>query len=97
VRGASWRVKIPTLYHRYNDKHTSQALYVGLRLLAPGNSPAGARLASLGDVRALVWTTTGWTLPANRAICVNEKANYTGAIQLARGYVHAHIFCSRRE
>ena len=30
-----------------------------------------------GDVRCVIWTTTPWTLPANRAICLNEHFQYS--------------------
>lgn len=29
-----------------------------------------------GDVSCVIWTTTPWTLPANRAICLNEAFDY---------------------
>ncbi|MGN0901745.1 MAG: isoleucine--tRNA ligase, partial [Succinivibrio sp.] len=29
-----------------------------------------------GPVSCVIWTTTPWTLPANRAICVNEQLKY---------------------
>lgn len=30
-----------------------------------------------GDVYALIWTTTPWTLPANQAICFNPSLTYS--------------------
>ncbi len=30
-----------------------------------------------GDVYAVIWTTTPWTLPANQAVCVNQELNYS--------------------
>ncbi len=30
-----------------------------------------------GDVYAVIWTTTPWTLPANQAVCVNMELNYS--------------------
>ena len=29
-----------------------------------------------GDVSCVIWTTTPWTLPANRAICLNDSFDY---------------------
>jgi isoleucyl-tRNA synthetase len=30
-----------------------------------------------GPVSVVIWTTTPWTLPANRAVCINPKLEYT--------------------
>ena len=30
-----------------------------------------------GPISCVIWTTTPWTLPANRAICVNEQLKYS--------------------
>ncbi len=63
---------------------TSDAIYV--RFLAEDqaavlsafkldpNAPADVQGA--GDVACVIWTTTPWTLPANRAICLNELFDY---------------------
>jgi isoleucyl-tRNA synthetase len=44
------------------------AVTVGLRLAAPGSDLDGAF--------ALVWTTTPWTLPSNRAVAVHPEVEY---------------------
>lgn len=56
---------------------TSDAIYVrfiaqdqGAVLNAFGNPQVN------GDVSCVIWTTTPWTLPANRAICLNEAFDY---------------------
>ena len=60
----------------YNDNHQSTSIYVKFPLIGADNSfmnvGAGNR-----PVNALVWTTTPWTLPANRAICFNPELEYT--------------------
>ena len=52
-------------------EHTSRSVYLLYKCHAP----------SLGcysnDIHALVWTTTPWTLPANKAICYNPAHSYT--------------------
>ena len=37
------------------------------------------RLAEDDDVHVLIWTTTPWTLPANRAVALAPRANYVAA------------------
>lgn len=51
-------------------------MYVGFPV-ADGEegSPLAQRLSSL-NTRALIWTTTPWTLPANVAVCVNPNLQY---------------------
>ena len=67
----------------YRD-HTSRAVYVLFPIASlPGRSEVGA-------VEALVWTTTPWTLVANRAICYNPDHRYS----LVR--VAGENGCSRR-
>lgn len=74
-------IACPLTWHRYNDDHVSQSVFVGFRILNTDKAPAGAKIAALGDVRALIWTTTPWTLPANRALCVNADLMYSGAFR----------------
>lgn len=61
----------------YRDGHVSQAAYVRLPL-TPASASAPALAAAGGDAppALLVWTTTPWTLPANRAACVDPGAEY---------------------
>jgi isoleucyl-tRNA synthetase len=54
----------------YNEQHVSRAAYVRYKL-ADGRS-----LGFDGPLYALVWTTTPWTLPANRAIAVHDDLEY---------------------
>ncbi|CAK0880959.1 unnamed protein product [Prorocentrum cordatum] len=58
----------------YPEDHTSQSIYACFRCVsAPAAfeekvSPAGLAVA--------VWTTTPWTIPANRAVAVNPELDY---------------------
>lgn len=52
----------------YKD-HTSDSIFVSFPIVKP-STPA------LNDVRAVIWTTTPWTLPANRAIAYGEEFDY---------------------
>ncbi|KAJ1733713.1 isoleucine-tRNA ligase [Coemansia biformis] len=56
----------------YNDEHVSTSVYVKMPLTAE----SAARLGAQGEVSALVWTTTPWTLPANSAIAVHPRLEY---------------------
>ncbi|KAL8966483.1 MAG: hypothetical protein Q9183_003356, partial [Haloplaca sp. 2 TL-2023] len=56
---------------QYREDHVSMAAYVAY--------PIGFEFVIDGEplpVRALVWTTTPWTLPANRAIAVHTDLEY---------------------
>ena len=67
----------------YEDR-TSKA--VDVAFAAADNSHAAAVFGADGDspVFAAIWTTTPWTLPANRAICVHPKIAYQ-LIETTRG------------
>ena len=55
----------------YEENHRSISIYVKFPIVTNDG---------LGDAKnrlhALVWTTTPWTLPANRAICFNPELEY---------------------
>jgi isoleucyl-tRNA synthetase len=55
----------------YED-YTSDTVWVAFPLLS-SNAEA---LRDRKDVRVVIWTTTPWTLPGNRAISYSEKMNY---------------------
>lgn len=55
----------------YNANHKSIAIYVKFPLT---NSELLDRLG--GNVHLLIWTSTPWTIPANKAICVNSQLDY---------------------
>ena len=47
----------------------SKAIYVGFKVKKSKNK-------NLSDAKIIIWTTTPWTIPGNRAICFNEKIEY---------------------
>lgn len=55
----------------YNPQHRSTAVYVKYPLAAEFMGMAAGR------VSLLIWTSTPWTLPANKAICVHRDIDYT--------------------
>jgi len=57
----------------YSDE-TSPSIYVKFWF----TSPHEAFVQPQGKVGILIWTTTPWTLPANVAVTVAEKADYVG-------------------
>ncbi|CDF37762.1 unnamed protein product [Chondrus crispus] len=68
----------------YPEGHTSQSCYCAFTAVsAPADAPSFLRevVSSLGGLALSVWTTTPWTMPANRAVAVNNKLEYV----LAKG------------
>lgn len=53
----------------YKD-HTSDSIYVAFPIISSNN-------ADLKGVSAIIWTTTPWTIPGNRAIAYGQDFNYT--------------------
>jgi len=67
------------------EEHTSPSIWVKFPIMA------GAKAKALGgNVSALIWTTTPWTLPANRALAFHPDFEYvvaetpSGKLLLAR-------------
>ena len=59
----------------YKDDHESTAAYIEFPLVS---LPEGlkAKLGDLTNISAVIWTTTPWTLPANRAIAFHKDLEY---------------------
>lgn len=77
----------------YNDQHESTAAFVKFaiqEILPELGNQSGVNIHELG---AVVWTTTPWTLPANRAIAVHSNLDY--AIAQSPGYGQLLIAESR--
>ncbi|CAG0895225.1 unnamed protein product [Cyprideis torosa] len=53
----------------YKEDHISPSTYVSFPILSHP-------FTDVGPIHALVWTTTPWTLPANKAIAFNPHATY---------------------
>jgi isoleucyl-tRNA synthetase len=58
----------------YNPRHVSTAVYVRFKLVR--RPPLPVVVSGSGDMYAVIWTTTPWSLPANRAICYNAGDEY---------------------
>jgi len=71
----------------YRDDHVSTAAFVKYPLKrASENSKKLDRLGvDLESASAVIWTTTPWTLPANRAIGIHKDIEYTIAQSLIHG------------
>lgn len=68
----------------YQDK-TSPAIDVGFKVLDNAQIAKAFNLQYLeGNTYAVIWTTTPWTLPANKAVSVHPKINYQ-LIHTAKG------------
>lgn len=61
----------------YPEGHVSQSIYVGFKCV--GEVPAGLKavVPSIEDLEVAIWTTTPWTIPANRAVAVNPVLEYS--------------------
>lgn len=64
----------------YKD-HTSDSIYVSFPVIETS-------LPILRNAVAVIWTTTPWTLPGNRAIAYGEDINYT----VVKSNKHDHAF-----
>lgn len=76
----------------YKDDHVSTAAWVRFRLDDSWREVpelAGADISIDGDLYAVIWTTTPWTLPANQAIAVRDDMDYTIALDRKDGYIVA--------
>ncbi|KAF2009332.1 isoleucyl-tRNA synthetase [Aaosphaeria arxii CBS 175.79] len=60
----------------YDENHTSQAAYVRFPATLSKELEMRLRNKIHGPVSVVVWTTTPWTLPANKAIAVNNGMEY---------------------
>lgn len=59
----------------YDKNHKSPSLYIRFKL--SNVSDRLKKYDEYGDVYALIWTTTPWTLPANQAVCYNPSLKYS--------------------
>ncbi|KAF9349085.1 hypothetical protein BGX34_002061 [Mortierella sp. NVP85] len=60
----------------YKDDHKSRSAWAAFHVDQPSQALA-ALLPLSASLQAVVWTTTPWTLPANRCVAVHPKMNYT--------------------
>ena len=53
----------------YKD-HTSNTVYVGFKVKT-------SKINLLKDAEIIIWTTTPWTIPANKALAYNKNLDYS--------------------
>ena len=53
----------------YKD-HTSNTVYVGFKVKT-------SKINLLKDAEIIIWTTTPWTIPANKALAYNKDLDYS--------------------
>ncbi|ETV79544.1 isoleucine-tRNA ligase, variant 1 [Aphanomyces astaci] len=63
----------------YQDDHVSSSAYVRFPVKS-----ASAALAAFPNIAAVIWTTTPWTIPANRGLCVRSDLEYA-IVEVAPG------------
>lgn len=61
----------------YNEKHASKAAFIKFELREEVIGQSG--------VAVLIWTTTPWTIPANKAVAVGEKMEYAVVQTVSHG------------
>lgn len=60
----------------YNERHISKCAFVRFPLVRLPHVIAQASDIKSDHISALIWTTTPWTLPANKAIAVHADLSY---------------------
>ncbi|KAH6692649.1 isoleucyl-tRNA synthetase [Plectosphaerella plurivora] len=80
----------------YNENHVSTAAYIRFQVAEASilNEIRDLRGFDGGNLYAIIWTTTPWTLPANRVIMVHDELDYDIVSVGADAYMVAQ---SRRE
>ena len=58
----------------YNVQHKSTSSYVRFPILKNANS--NSKISGMSNLYLLIWTTTPWSLVANRAVCYNPESEY---------------------
>ena len=61
----------------YPDGHTSRSIYVGLAVESLGANVSSEMATALQGSHIAIWTTTPWTIPANLAVGVNDRLEYS--------------------
>ena len=74
---------------QYSD-HVSKSVFV-LFPLASGSEFPDVVLQPSDEVSALIWTTTPWTLVANKAVCYNPDHTYS-LIRIMKGDFQGKVF-----
>ncbi|MFT5159159.1 MAG: isoleucyl-tRNA synthetase, partial [Paracoccaceae bacterium] len=59
----------------YHD-HQSHTIWVKFDVAIVGEERAKSTFTDLLDAKVIIWTTTPWTIPQNRAVCFGEGISY---------------------
>lgn len=60
----------------YNENHVSTSAYIRFPIAGEWRRTL-AMEGFAGDLYAVIWTTTPWTLPGNRAIAIHDELDYS--------------------
>ena len=61
----------------YPEGHKSRSIYVAMPITTHGDKLPEVISQHLSGAGFAIWTTTPWTIPANLAIAVNDKLEYS--------------------
>jgi len=81
----------------YDENHKSLAAYVRFPVQLSDDMKKGALKGIDGPINVVIWTTTPWTLPANKAIAVGKDIEYCVVRYDADGTENTIIAASRVE
>lgn len=74
---ASSRTALAEAELEYDDNHKCTAAFIKMPIVRLPDVLADQPGVKPRNVSALIWTTTPWTLPANKAVAVNPELEYT--------------------
>ncbi|CAO3585901.1 unnamed protein product [Absidia cylindrospora] len=69
----------------YNEAHKSRSLHVRFQLATFSPSLQEKWKKHINNVYAVIWTTTPWTLPSNKAVSIHPNLEYS-LVRLADGF-----------
>lgn len=78
----------------YPEGHVSPSIYVAMPVVQTGEQVPEALREQFASAALAIWTTTPWTMPANAAIAVNEKLQYSlveAQGEAASHWSHKHL------
>ncbi|KAL8162816.1 hypothetical protein V2J09_014305 [Rumex salicifolius] len=61
----------------YPEGHVSKSIYASFKVVGLSPSSSGLLEDFLPNLYLAIWTTTPWTIPANAAVAVNAKLQYS--------------------
>lgn len=61
----------------YPEGHKSRSIYVSMPVTSAAEGADADLAAALEGAAFAVWTTTPWTIPANLAVAVNDRLQYS--------------------